>query len=128
MLYRNVCDAVDAPKVSHKPGKVWTAEEAQRFLAATEGDTLEPFWLVVVTTGLRRGEALGLRWADLDLDARILHVAQSVVVHKGAPVIQEPKSAAARRVVKLLPETVSALRAQGDAERAPTGTRTHLAR
>jgi integrase len=111
ILHRNVCDAVDTPHVTPKRGKVWTAEEARRFLAASAGTHLEAFWVLVATTGLRRGEALGVRWQDLDLDARTLRVAQSVVIYKHKPIIQEPKSAAARRTVKLDPETVTTLRA-----------------
>jgi integrase len=110
ILHRNVCDAVDAPRVTHAPGKVWTADDARRFIAAGEGTNLEALWVLVATTGLRRGEALGVRWQDLDLDDRTMRVRQSVVIYKNKPIIQEPKSAAARRVVKLDPETVAMLR------------------
>ncbi|MDP9363206.1 MAG: site-specific integrase [Chloroflexota bacterium] len=110
VLHRNVCDAVDAPRVAHKPGKTWTAEETRTFLAAAEADALHPLWSVAATTGLRRGELLGVRWRDLDLDRRTLTVRQCVVLWRGAPMIQHPKSAASRRTVKLLPETAVALR------------------
>jgi site-specific recombinase XerC len=60
-LYRNVCDPVDAPRVTHKRGRAWTAEEARRFLAASEGTNLEALWVLIATTGLRRGEGLGVR-------------------------------------------------------------------
>jgi integrase len=118
VLHRNVCDATDKPRSTPQLGHVWSAVEAQRFLAACEGDTLGPFWLLIVTTGLRRGEALELRWEDLHLDARTLRVAQSVVIHEGRPVVQHPKSPAARRMVNLLPEAVIALRAHRATENA----------
>jgi integrase len=127
-LYRNVCDAVDAPRVTPKRGKAWSAEEARRFLAASAGNNLEPLWVLIATTGLRRGEALGVRWQDLDLDARTLRVTQAVVLYQNKPIVQEPKSPAARRVVKLDPETVTLLRehrTRQDAQRAALGRLWH---
>src|SRR5437764_11830497 len=48
--------------------KYWTAAQVVSFLEATAGDRLGPLWVTIATTGLRRGEALALRWSDLDLD------------------------------------------------------------
>jgi len=85
------------PQSTPNPWRVWTAVEAQRFLAKSQDDTLGPFWLVIVTTGLRHGEALGLRWEDIDLDRSTLCVRHSVVIlagkngEKERSVIQEPK-------------------------------------
>lgn len=87
ILQRNVRNAVNAPHVTHKPGKVWTAEEAQRFLAAGEGTNLEAFWVLMSTGGRRRGAGLGVRWQDLDLDARKLKVRQPVVIYKNKPIV-----------------------------------------
>jgi integrase len=111
LLPRNVCAVTEPPRVTYKPGKTWTADDAQRFLAASDADTYHPLWLVALTTGLRRGELLGVRWQDLDLNKRTLRVAQTVTVLKGAPHIQTPKSASALRTVTLPPETVAALSA-----------------
>jgi integrase len=116
ILHRNVCQAVDAPHVTPKRGKVWTAEEARRFLAAGAGTQLEALWVLIATTGLRRGEALGVRWQDLDLDERILRVRQSVVIYQNKPVMQEPKSPSARRTIKLAPEAVAMLRTHRTAQ------------
>jgi integrase len=116
ILQRNVCQAVDAPHVTPKRGKVWTAEEARRFLAAGAGTHLEAVWVLIATTGLRRGEALGVRWQDLDLDERTLRVRQSVVLYQNKPIMQEPKSDAARRTIKLAPETVAMLRTHRTAQ------------
>jgi integrase len=49
--------------------RTWTAEELGRFLTFTQDDRYGPAWLFLATTGMRRGEALGLRWTDLKLDA-----------------------------------------------------------
>ena len=120
-LYRNVCDAVDAPRVTHKRGRAWSADEARRFLVASKDTNLEALWVLIATTGLRRGEGLGVRWQDLDLDDRTLRVAQSVVIYKNKPIVQEPKSDAARRVVKLDPETVALLRTHRERQDAQRG-------
>lgn len=49
--------------------RTWSAAELNRFLAFTKGDRYEPAWTFLATTGMRRGEALGLRWSDLKLDS-----------------------------------------------------------
>lgn len=109
MLPLNVCDAAEPPKVVHKKTPRWTAEEGRRFLATAKDDTYHPLWLLALHTGMRRGEMLGLRWQDLDLPNRRVHIRQSVVVLGKKPVVQPPKSDAARRTVKLTPEVVEAL-------------------
>jgi integrase len=53
-------------------------EEAQRFLQAARGDRLEALFVLALTTGLRQGEALALRWEDIDLEAGILTVKRQV--------------------------------------------------
>jgi integrase len=108
LVVRNVCDAVDAPRVKATPTRVWTTDEARRFL--DECGTWRPFFTVMLSTGLRKGECLGVRWADIDLDARTLTVRRSVVILAGKAHIQEPKTASARRAVKLPAEMVALLR------------------
>jgi integrase len=108
---RNVCEAVDPPKVTTKKGKTWTPDEARRFLAAAEADGYSPLWLVALTTGARQGELLGLRWQDVDLVKGSLSIRQSLAMLDGKPVIQAPKSRAAVRTIGLPIETVAALKA-----------------
>src|SRR5829696_6973491 len=110
IVSRNVCRSTEPPKATPKPGTSWTAEEARRFLAVAESDTYWPLWSLALATGLRRGELLGLRWQDLDLDRRLLTVHQSVVLLNGSPIIQTPKTAASRRTVQLSTDVVAALR------------------
>src|SRR5215208_88080 len=74
-----------------------------------ETDTYWPLWLLALKTGLRRGELLGIRWKDLDLDKGTLQVQQTVVLLNGSPIIQTPKTTASRRVVKLSADLVAAL-------------------
>jgi integrase len=49
---------------------VWSAEQLRRFLPVVADDRLFAMWVLLCTTGMRRGEVLGLRWRDVDLDAR----------------------------------------------------------
>jgi len=107
---RNVCYAVDPPRSKAKPGQTWTADEARRFLVATESDALGHLWLLALTTGARKGELLGLRWQDLDLDRGTMTIRQAVAVHAGRVIFQQPKSKAALRTVTLPTEMVAALR------------------
>jgi integrase len=109
IITRNVCAIADAPHSRPQPSEIWTAEEARQFLAASESDTYAPVWLLALGTGLRRGELLGLRWQDLDLERPTLSVRQTVVLLGGAPFIQPPKTIAARRTIKLSSDIVDAL-------------------
>ena len=52
--------------------QVWSFDQAQVFLAGIRGDEWEPVFRLLLLTGLRRGEVLGLRWCDVDLDRRII--------------------------------------------------------
>ena len=73
-------------------------------------------WLLAGTTGMRRGELLGLQWDDLDLDGGYARVRQTVVLVDNKPTVSEPKTRRARRVVPLPPETVTALRVHRKAQ------------
>jgi integrase len=67
-LARNPADAADPPKAAaaSRPESVtWTADQLRSFLEGTRGSRHWTAYLLLATTGLRRGEALGLRWADL---------------------------------------------------------------
>ena len=74
----------------------------------------EPTWLylpvlVAVTTGMRRGELLGLRWSDIDLKAARLTVNQSMERVRGQVVFKSPKTAKSRRTITLPALTVEAI-------------------
>jgi len=96
----------------HRPAVgVWTAEQLRDFLEFTETDEeLGLLWRVVGLRGLRRGEAVGLRWVDIDLDEGLLHVRQQLIEHGGILHPSEPKSAASRRALALDAQTVVLLR------------------
>ena len=65
---------------------------------------------LIASTGLRRGEALALRWEHVDLDAGVLRICSTVTRIGKRLVIAEPKSAKARRAIPLSPAVVTLLR------------------
>jgi integrase len=109
-LIRNVAEAADPPKGKSAEMRVWSPDQLRAFLEHVRQDHLYAFWLLVATTGMRRGELAGLRWADVDLEAGRLSVRQPRVVVGNQPQSSEPKTARGRRSLALDPVTVSGLR------------------
>jgi integrase len=110
-VMRNVADAVDPPRRNKPEMRVWSREEATRVLQVAAGDEYEALWYLALTTGMRRGELLGLRWSDVDLDARTLSVARTLSRGKTSRLeVGEPKTAAGRRRVALPAAAVLRLR------------------
>lgn len=110
LVARNVTRNVTPPRVERTEMRTWTAEEARAFLAVAPHSSYGPVWTVLLGTGMRRGEVLGLRWKDVDLDAGTIRIVQSVVPFKGLGHIQQPKTPSARRTVTMAPAIVVALR------------------
>jgi len=92
------------------PVAVWTAAQAGAFLDVAAAHRLYPLFHLVAYRGLRRGEAVGLRWEDVDLDAGLARISQQVVQLGWATEIGEPKSDSGARTVSLDPATVTVLR------------------
>jgi integrase len=90
---------------------IWSAEEAQRFLVAAQSSTYGPIWLVIAGAGLRRGEALGLRWKDIDWERGIMHVRQQVQAPEGKPkILPYTKDGRGGKSPRIPPALVEALR------------------
>jgi integrase len=113
-LARNPADAADPPRGGQKSDGVhsWDAATLHEFLSASHesGFRLHPLWVLLATTGMRRGEALGLRWSDVDLDAGRLRVVQTIIQVRSKVRIGEPKTARGRRPIALDAGTVAVLR------------------
>ena len=95
--------------------RVWSAEQAATFLDAVAGDRLGPLYDLALNTGMRRGELVGLRWSDIDLDAGVVSVRRNRVIVDGAVADVTPKSKKAR-TVDLDPSTVKMLRSHRAAQ------------
>jgi integrase len=110
-VVRNVADAADPPKAKTPEMRVWTPAQLRAFLDHVQDDRLYAAWLLAATTGMRRGEILGLRWRDLDLDAGRVAVRRPRILVDYQVQVSEPKTAKGRRSLALDPMTVVALRA-----------------
>jgi integrase len=117
VLGRNVCDSVRPPKVPARELRVLNEEELQRLLRAVRGTRLcIPVYLAALC-GLRRGEALALKWEDVDLEGGTLCVRRAVEETRSGLAFKEPKTNRFRPVA-LPPVVVEALREHRKAQAA----------
>lgn len=117
LISRNVCDAVSVPKRVSPETTPLSPEQAKSLLAAVEGDPYECLYVLALTTGMRQGELLGLRWRDVNLPARVLHVRRSLITGYGRQTYESPKSARSRRSIALSMRAVSALEGHHTSQR-----------
>jgi integrase len=117
LVVRNVGDRVRPPKLAQKKIDPLDAAETRKFLDVARTHPLGAIWLIVATLGLRRGEVLGLRWNDIDLERGMLSVRVQLMRLRGEkegddPRIElvEPKSKNAVRDLKLAPVVIDALK------------------
>jgi integrase len=111
VITRNPSDAVIRPKLVKKEMKTLTDTQVQTLLLGVRGTRFEALYLLAVTTGLREGELLGLKWSDLDWITRHLSIQRQLQrLHDLGLVFSEPKSASGRRVIVLGTATVEKLR------------------
>ena len=92
------------------PVMVWTPSQLGEFLDAAEADRLYSLWHLIAHRGLRRGEAAGVEWSDIDLAAGTLTVRRQLVQVGWAVIERQPKSDAGNRTIALDAGTVAALR------------------
>jgi integrase len=112
LVGRNVASLVSPPKVPHAEITTLSSAQVRALLTAAQGDNLEALIVLAVTAGLRQGEMLGLKWADIDTDAGTLSVRRSLApVASGELIFQEPKTARSRRTITLTRAAISALKA-----------------
>jgi integrase len=110
LVARNVATLVDPPRTVKPDINPLSAEETQRFLAACKGDRLESLFLLATALGLRQGEALGLKWEDVDHEAGVLHVRRSMQRVNGKLVLDELKTRNSRRDLPLIETVATSLR------------------
>jgi integrase len=129
LIDRNPAATVELPRAPRARPSTWTAGELAGFLERIADDRLVLLYRLLGLAGLRRGEAVALRWADVDLNAGLLRVEQSLVKVDGRSVIGPPKSAAGARVVAIDDETARRLQWHQEAQRLEilkvTGGRGH---
>jgi integrase len=113
MVHRNVATLVELRRASNTPIEPLTPTEAAQLLEAARGRGQEHLITAALGTGLRKGELLGLRWQDVDVDRGRLHVRQALEWRNGRPWrFVDPKSESGRRTIPLIGPAAAALRAQ----------------
>jgi integrase len=118
MLSRNVCDLVSPPRKVHKETKPLAPEQIRRLLDVAKGHPHEALFILALATAMRRGELLGLKWQDIDLENGILQVRRNLsrvptkmVEELGASYIEaETKSRRSRRSIVLAGFAIEALK------------------
>lgn len=108
---RNVATLVTPPAVDRPEMRTLDEEQLPRFLAAAAGERFEALFVVAVTTGMRQGELLALRWQDTNLERNTLSVTRSLSWTKAGPVFNPPKTKKSRRQIELTKTAIAALRA-----------------
>lgn len=108
LVARDVATLIDPPARSRRETHPLSDAQARTFLESVRGDRLEALYGLALTTGMRQGEMLGLRWQDVSLDARSVTVAHTL--QKGTRELGEPKSARARRLLRLGEMATASLR------------------
>lgn len=113
---RNVGSLSRAPRNSRKEGRTLTPAQATTLLRSLSGHRLECLFTLMLATGLRRGEALGLRWSDVDLDRAIIQVRRQLIRTSAGLMLSDTKTPRSRRAVNVPKQLVETLRAHRDAQ------------
>lgn len=127
LIPRNVADAADPPKLNRANRdemKTWNPGPLRAFFEGIAEHRLAAAYILAATTGMRRGEVLGVRWRDIDFEARRLHVRQTVLSVEYRLTYGRPKTLRGERKIALDLETVRILaehRAAQDHERGLIG-------
>lgn len=110
LIARNPCALVDPPRAPHIEMRALDEDEIAKVLEAANGGPFHLSVLLAVATGMRRGELLGLRWDDVDLETGELTVARSLQDTEDGLVLKAPKTRKGRRAILLPPEVTELLK------------------
>ncbi|MCX4416166.1 site-specific integrase [[Kitasatospora] papulosa] len=109
LVSRNVASLVEPPRAKSRELSPWSLDETLTFLAVARKDPLYAAFVLAITMGLRRGELVGLRWTDVDLENRVLYVRQQTQRRRGVLYDDDPKGRR-RRAVPLPAMCIAPLR------------------
>jgi integrase len=112
LVARNAVALVSPPTAAHQEMKTLSEAQSRTFLEAVAGERFEALHVLAVSTGMRQGEILALRWSDLDLDRASAQIQRSIQFVTGRYIFTPPKTAKSRRKVELTQTAIAALRRQ----------------
>jgi integrase len=118
LIVRNVARLVELPEWRRGVIRPWSANEARQFLAAAKGDPLYGAFVVLIFYGLRRGEALGVRWSDIEFDGGSIQIGQQLQRIGGQLLLAPVKTRAGQRGLPLLDVVRQALKLQAEHQAA----------
>jgi integrase len=109
VLRDNPCQHVALPKAQHLEMDVWSVEEVNRFLSATQDTRDHCLWYTLLNTGMRPGEAFGLKWEDLEGDRLRIQRAVAETLDQGVYTLEAPKTERSKRSVAISQDHVALL-------------------
>ena len=118
LLMRNVARLAELPAWERQEITPWTVDEARAFLTAAHTDPFYPAFVLLLLYGLRRGEVLGLRWVDVDLEDTQIRIRQQIGRVNGELRIGPVKTSAGRRELPMLPLAADMLSIRRQAQAA----------
>ncbi len=98
------------PPKKSKEMRVLTQAEIMRFLIQAKEEGYYEMFLLELTTGMRRGEILGLKWSDLNMQTGDLHISRQVVKVEGKTIVSTLKTKSSIRTIRLAKEMVELLK------------------
>lgn len=112
LIERNPMNKLDPPKMDSHAVDFLAPEQAQAFIKALNGTPVrwKTMMNIFIGTGLRRGEAVGLQWRDIDLKAATITICRNVTYANGEAVINTPKSSRSNRTLPITPRLVALLK------------------
>ena len=112
LIARNPADGCALPKAEHKEMQTLPVEQLTSFLREAKDSGVFALYYIDLTTGLRRGELLGLKWTDLDLDRGVLKIQRAISRQNGKVVEAPLKTKNAYRTLPLSADAISVLKMQ----------------
>jgi integrase len=110
LIARNPCDGATPPRPVRTEMHVLTGAQSSALLTATRAHPMHALYVLALTTGMRQGELLGLRWSDLNMDAGRLMVQRALQRQRSGLVFTSPKTSRSRRTIMLGDAALTALR------------------
>jgi integrase len=103
LITNNPCYDAELPKIKNNERRILNLPEARRFLESVKGERFEGFFTLLLTTGARPEEAIGLRWKDVDFEKGLIYIKQVVIPHRSGGGFQfgDPKTAKSKRTIPL---------------------------